>query len=141
MDMVDRELVLRKLSDLDTYARQLEEFRGLAAEEYRADWKVQRIVDRTLHLAIEVCVDIAGHVIADRSLRAPATYAEAFEVLGEEGVLGGPLVQRMVRMAGFRNVLVHEYARIDPARVVAVLHERLGDFAGFRDAILAALKD
>jgi hypothetical protein len=51
MDVVDRDLVLRKLADLDTYARQLGEFRGLSAEEYRADWKVQRIVDRTLQLA------------------------------------------------------------------------------------------
>jgi uncharacterized protein YutE (UPF0331/DUF86 family) len=88
-----------------------------------------------------VCVDVASHVIADRRLRAPATYAEAFEVLGRHGLLPVPLVRQMVRMAAFRNVLVHQYRDIDPVRVVTVLREQLGDFEAFRDAVLAALKD
>jgi uncharacterized protein YutE (UPF0331/DUF86 family) len=79
--VVDRELLLRKLADLDQYLAQVSEFRDTSVEEYRRDWKVQRIVERTLQMAIEVCVDVANHVIADRGLRVPATYAEAFEVL------------------------------------------------------------
>jgi uncharacterized protein YutE (UPF0331/DUF86 family) len=92
---------------------------------------VQRIVERTLQMAIEACVDVASHVIADRGLRVPATYAEAFEVLAEAGLLDAAQREVMVRMAGFRNVVVHEYARIDPEIVVRVLREHLDDLAGF----------
>ncbi len=129
--MVDRELVLRKLADLERYLAQVSEFRGMTVERYRGDWKVQRIVERTLQMAIEVCVDVANQVIADRGLRVPATYAEAFEVLAEAGLLDPAERDAMVRMAGFRNVVVHEYARIDPDIVVRILRERLDDLARF----------
>lgn len=134
--MVDRDLILRKLADLGQYVSQASEYRDVTVEQYRREWKTQRIVDRTLQLAIEVCVDIANHVIADRALRVPATYAEAFEVLGEAGLLAAPLCDAMVRMARFRNILVHEYAEIDPAIVVRILREHLEDFTRFKTAVL-----
>lgn len=106
--MVDRDLIFRKLADLQQYLEQVSEYRGVSVDEYRRDWKIQRIVERTLQIAIEACVDVATHIIADRGLRVPATYAEAFEVLGEAGLLDGALQAAMVRMAKFRNVIVHE---------------------------------
>ena len=127
--MVDRDLVLRKLADLDLYLAQVSEYRGIGVQEYRADWKIQRIVERTLQMAIEVCVDIANHVIADRGLRVPATYAEAFDVLAEAGLLPVKEREAMVRMVGFRNVVVHEYARIDAQIVVRILREHLDDLS------------
>ena len=137
--MVDRELILRKLTDLEQYATQVEEFRGITPEAYRSDWKTQRIVERTLQMAIEACADVANHIIADRNLRMPSTYAEAFEVLAEADILTAAQREAMVRMSGFRNLIVHEYARIEPAMVVRVLRERLGDFGAFTAAILRIL--
>ena len=69
----------------------------------------------------------------------PSTYAEAFEVLGEAGILTAAHRDAMVQMSGFRNLIVHEYARFDPALVVRVLQERLGEFAAFKAAILQTL--
>lgn len=129
-------MVLRRLADLERYLDQVSEYRDITAERYREDWRTQRIVERTLQMAIEVCVDLANHVIADRGLRVPATYAEAFEVLGEAGLLGAAQQEAMVQIAKFRNVIVHDYARVDPAIVVRILREHLGDFAGFRAAVL-----
>ncbi len=129
--MVDRELVLRKLADLAQYVSQASEYTELRAEDYRRDWRTQRIVDRTLQLAIEVCADVASHLISDRGLRPPGTYADAFEVLREAGLLEPRLGDSLVRMARFRNLLVHDYARIDPEIVVRILRENLGDLADF----------
>jgi uncharacterized protein YutE (UPF0331/DUF86 family) len=134
--MVDRDLLLRKASDLEQYLGQLAEYRGVTVEQYRGDWRTQRIVERTLQLAIEACSDIAGHVIADRRLRVPTTYAEAFEILGEVGILGAPTRDAMIRVARFRNILVHEYTRIDPALVTNVLQHHLQDLTAFLHAIL-----
>jgi len=134
--MVDRDLLLRKASDLEQYLGQLAEYRGVTLGQYREDWKTQRIVERTLQLAIEVCSDIAGHVIADRRLRVPTTYAEAFEILGEAGILEAPTRDAMIRVARFRNILVHEYTRIDAALVMNVLQHHLQDLTAFLQAIL-----
>jgi uncharacterized protein YutE (UPF0331/DUF86 family) len=129
--VVDRDLLRRKLTELAEYVDQVSEYRQLTAERYRADWKTQRIVERTLQMAIETCVDVASHVLADRGLRAPSTYGETFEILTQAGLLSPDLSRVMVEMAGFQNIIVHEYARIDADLVIQVLRARLGDFRRF----------
>jgi uncharacterized protein YutE (UPF0331/DUF86 family) len=133
---VDRDLLLRRLADLDQYVDQVSEFRVATIDEYRRDWKTQRIVERTLQMAIEACLDVANHIVADRQLRVASTYAEIFDVLGDAGLLEQNLREAMIRMARFRNILVHDYARIDPGIVVRILHEGLDDFRRFREAVL-----
>lgn len=135
--MVDRDLVLRRLAILETYLGQLAPYRGLDVESYRVDWKTQRIVERTLHLAIETCMDVADHIVADRRLRVPETGAESFEILAEAGLLPPPLGASLASMVGFRNILVHDYARVDPAIVVRVLQKDFIDIERFRDAVQA----
>lgn len=134
--MVDRDLLLRKLADLDQYLGQVSEYRDITIDQYRGDWKTQRIVERTLQMAIELCVDIANHIIADRGLRVPATYSEAFDVLGEAGLLDAARRDVMIRMSKFRNVIVHDYARVDSTIVVQILREHLEDFTRFKAAVL-----
>jgi len=73
--VVDRDLVLRKLAEVERYLGELAEYRGLDRAAYTSDWKTQRIVERTLHLAIEACMDIADHIVADRWLPVPDTAA------------------------------------------------------------------
>ena len=134
--MVDRDLLRRKLAELAEYVSQVSEYRDLTVEKYRADWKTQRIVERTLQMAIEVCVDIASHVVADRALRPPSTYAETFEILVQAGLMSRDLGHAMVAMTGFRNLIVHEYAQIDVNVVIRILHQHLDDFRRFESEAL-----
>jgi uncharacterized protein YutE (UPF0331/DUF86 family) len=133
--VVDRDLVLRRLALLDTYLGQLAPYREIGVEAYSADWKTQRIVERTLHLAIETCMDVADHIVADRRLRVPETGADTFEILAEAGLLDASLATALASMVGFRNILVHDYTRIDPAIVVRVLARDLADVVRFRAAV------
>jgi uncharacterized protein YutE (UPF0331/DUF86 family) len=137
--MVDRDLILRKLSDLETYLSQLVLYRNVDLAAYQDDWKTQRIVERTLHLAIEAAMDVADHIVADRRLRVPQTGAETFEVLGGAEILSPVLAEALSRMVGFRNILVHDYARLDQAIVLRVLRTDLQDLERFRDAVVRLL--
>ena len=134
--MVDRDLILRKISDLETYLSQLAAYRDVTPDAYKDDWKAQRIVERTLHLTIEACMDIADHIVADRRLRVPETGAATFEILGEAGLLPADPAGALGLMVGFRNILVHDYARLDTAVVLRVLRTDLQDVGRFRDAVL-----
>jgi uncharacterized protein YutE (UPF0331/DUF86 family) len=138
--LVDKALLLRKLADLETYSKQIEEYSGLSADHYRGDWKTQRIVERTLQLMVETCADVANHIISDRKLAVPTTYASTFEILNKAGLIGGDLTHIMVKMAKCRNILVHQYADIDAEVVTGILHDHLGDFSRFRDEIVRLLK-
>ena len=137
--VVDGDLLRRKLAELSEYVTQVSEYRDLTVERYRADWKTQRIVERTLQMAIEACLDVASHVLTDRGLRAPSTYAETFEVLVQARLMSSDLGRVMIEMTGFRNVVVHEYTRVDAEVVIRILGERLGDFRRFETAALSWL--
>jgi uncharacterized protein YutE (UPF0331/DUF86 family) len=138
--MVDETLILRKLSELDEYYRQIKEYQNITAAEYSGDWKIQRIVERTLQMMIETCVDIAGHIIADEGYRIPSSYSDSFKVLQEEKILSDKLFSALEKMAKFRNIVVHHYDKVDTEIVIGVLKKDLKDFMGYKDAIISILK-
>jgi len=139
MGLVDKTVILRKLSELETYLKQIREFAGMTLQVYNADWKTQRIVERTLQMMIETCADIANHIVSDRGMRAPTGYADTFSVLMENAVINPDLSTIMVKMAKFRNVVVHQYEGVDAEVVIAILTKHLNDFERFREAILSYL--
>ena len=138
--MVDKPLILRKLAELDQYLRQMKEYARISVEEYQSSWKTQRIVERTLQMMIETCVDITGHIISDKAFRTPTSYSDTFKVLHENGVLPTSLFAKMEKMAKFRNVVVHHYDSIDAEIVVGILKRDLDDFLGFQKAIVSLLE-
>ena len=138
--MVDEALILRKLAELSTYIQQISAFRSLSADEYKFEWKTQRIVDRTLHIMIEMCIDIAGHLISDRKLRVPESYADAFRILNENSIVSDALIEPLVKMAKFRNIIVHQYEKADPEIVISILQRNIDDFQKFSDEIIGYLK-
>ena len=139
--MVDETLILRKLSELEEYASQIEGFRAIAIKEYRKDWKSQRIIERTLQMMIETCADIAGHIISDQKFRIPNSYADTFRVLNENGIMAEDLCKTMEKISKFRNVIVHHYDRVDAEIVIDILRNRINDFSRYRDVIVSWLKE
>ena len=138
--MVDKHLILRKLSTLDEYLKQIDEYSDISLKDYAADWKVQRIVERTLQMMIETCLDVSGHIISDEKLRVPETYADMFRILVENGVLKGLQLEALEKMAKFRNIIVHDYEKIDAEIVLGILQKNLNDFETFKTAIIDYLK-
>jgi len=115
------------------------EFSKISAPAYERNWKTQRIVERTLQILVEVCMDIANHIISDQGMRLPTGYADTFKVLAENRVISRKLSGTMEKMAKFRNVIVHQYEKIDPAIVISILHKNLGDFEKYKKAIIKQL--
>ena len=137
--MVDKLLLGRKLAEMETYLSQINEFSMISASAYRKDWKTQRIVERTLQMLIELCIDIAGHVISDKDMRLPTGYADAFKVLMENKIISKKLFTTMEKMAKFRNLIVHQYEKIDSTIIVSILRKNLTDFEKYKKAIIKLL--
>jgi uncharacterized protein YutE (UPF0331/DUF86 family) len=72
-----------------------------------------------LHLwqATQIVIDLAVSLCVARGLGTPQSYADAFRRLQEAGVLESDLADRLVRAAGFRNVVAHAYENLDMVRV------------------------
>jgi uncharacterized protein YutE (UPF0331/DUF86 family) len=131
---------MRKIAELELYLAQIREFAAIGLQEYQADWKSQRIVERTLQMMIETCADVANHIISDNNMRPPTSYADTFRVLAENELISQKLFLILEKMAKFRNVVVHQYESVDAEIVILVLRKHLDDFMTFKDAVLAFLK-
>lgn len=93
-----------------------------------------------LIVAAEAALDICNHLVARRGGRSPEDYAECMSVLAEIGALDEQLRRRLVRMARFRNLLVHRYAKVDDGEVHRVLGQDLDDFDAYLRSIGSYLK-
>jgi uncharacterized protein YutE (UPF0331/DUF86 family) len=89
-----------------------------------------RGIKYTFVTAIESCIDVAQHFCASEGWGPPSDNGEAFALLGRHGVLDPVLSRHMRQAAGFRNVLVHDYVRVDDTIVLQRLQDP-GDLAEF----------
>ncbi|MBM4135597.1 MAG: DUF86 domain-containing protein [Nitrospira sp.] len=141
MELVDKLLLGRKLTQMETYLDQIREYSKISVTAYKNDWKIQRIVERTLQILIELCIDIANHLISDKGMSLPTSYADTFKVLTENRIISKNLFKTMEKMAKFRNIVVHQYEKIEPSIVVSILHKNLDDFEKYKRAIIKYLSN
>ncbi len=137
--VVSRSIVEKKLAKLEHTIRKLTELSLVSWEEYNKSEAFQDRTERNLQLAAQVCVDIGSHIIADRGYRSPEGYADVFTVLYEKGLLPGKLTETMRQIAGFRNILVHEYLEIDNSIVYECL-SHLHDFKSYAAYVVKLLQ-
>ena len=126
--MVDRDLIIAKASSVRRHLKRVVEKRGQDVEKFLKDFDCQDIVSFNLQLAIQNCIDIAAHVISEEGLGMPGSFTEMFYLLEENGYLSGELTEKMVRAVGFRNLLVHEYGKIDLKQVYQIASDHIEDF-------------
>ncbi len=129
--MVDRETLLDILQTLGEYIDELKSYRNLPREQVVRDRQVQSAVRYALQTAIQCVLDAGLHVLVDSGLARPRDNKEIIEALGDHGIVPGDFAKRIEGMAGFRNILVHRYFKVDSDIVHAHLQNRLDDFEAF----------
>ena len=132
---------LRELAGhLRDAVRQLRELGRMPSETFLADSRALNSAKYLLIVAAEAALDICNHLAARRGGRSPEDYADCMTVLTEIGALDEQLRGRLVRMARFRNLLVHLYAKVDDGEVHRVLRQDLDDFEAYLRSIGSYLK-
>jgi uncharacterized protein YutE (UPF0331/DUF86 family) len=136
---MDRHVIADKLERLRRCVQRIEHKRPSTLEALVTDYDLQDILSVNLERAVQLCVDIAAHIIADREVSAPTTMAAAFEALHTLHILSSDLTDSMKKAVGFRNIAVHNYQEIDWGIVFNICHHRLDDFRSFAQAIVPLL--
>jgi len=91
--------------------------------------------ERYLHLAAECALDIGNHIVSDRGLGSPGSYREVFSLLGEADILTPALTKKMEELAGLRNVLAHDYMRIDHAKTYDAIKKELSWIENYIESV------
>jgi uncharacterized protein YutE (UPF0331/DUF86 family) len=134
---VDHELLAERAAAVDRHLRRVADH--LPADPADLSPLSSTTDTVVLHLwqSVQVVIDLAVSTCVRSGLGSPPTYGDAFRALAEAEVIPGPLAERLVRAAGFRNLVVHAYAQLDLRRLHAIASTGPADLRAF----LAALRD
>jgi len=135
---LDRERILTKIDELDGY---LNELKGIAPRDFEEYQKVEkkRACERLLQLSIEVVIDICHLLVSGLRLGLPAEEDDLFKKLTGAHILSDEIGKKLREMKGFRNILVHEYARVNDRLVYEAVRAKVQDFHSFRTEVIAYL--
>ena len=129
-----------RIENLRKYLVILEGLQNITLREVEDDPIRRGALERYLQLSIEACIDIGEMIISDQRLPTPQTSAEALEILGKEGILDKEFAGKFAKTAGFRNILIHDYLKLDYEVVLKNLRNNLSDFHRFIKEVLEFLK-
>lgn len=136
--MVEKAVVERVLVHLEEYLRDLDEISAkYTLADFQNDKFIRRYTERTLQVAIEACLDLASHIISYSGFREPLDNKDCFQIMLENGIISPGLADRLKRMAQFRNIVVHDYTKINPAIVYAIVQNHVPDIVAFAQNIAA----
>lgn len=137
------ERIREHLKHLNKYYLLLLKSRKTEQKVFVKDELMQASSERFLQLAIESCLNIGNRLLSiyqfEKPINTPETYADIFKELNRIGVLDEQFTERLIKMARFRNRLVHLYWEIDPKVVHEFLQNDLEDFKLFERMVIEFL--
>ncbi|MEK7550523.1 MAG: DUF86 domain-containing protein [Patescibacteria group bacterium] len=137
--MTIKDRISARLKKLLEYNSVLERFSDITIEELKNDDK-RSIIERNLHLACEVVIDVANLLNSEFRLPPEESSKGSIISLGKAKVLDPEFANKLSDLAPFRNVLVHDYLEIDYNIVVDVMNNKLNDFRLFAKKIAEFLQ-
>jgi len=105
------------LDHLDQTTCRLRAKAVVSLQEYLSQWELRDVIEREMEKAVQCCTDAGARLIALRGFRRARDNHDIFDVLAEQGVLPRPLAARLRELVGLRNLLAHEYRRIEDEKV------------------------
>ncbi len=133
--MVDNELIIVKASSIKKHLNRVKGKRNTDLQTFLKDLDRQEIILFNLQMAIQNCIDIAAHIISDEGFGVPGSTNEMFYMLEENGYLNRDITEKMVKAVGFRNLMVHEYEKIELDQVFKVAQKDIRDLNEYLKSI------
>ncbi len=129
--MFDKKGIIDHMRELEQAMEDWQRYQRISLDELRRERDKQNMVLHALLVTIQATIDIANHLIAERSLKKPSTYRESFQILSEHDIIPSGLADDLSNLAGFRNVLVHMYWGLDLEAVYGILKSGLSSVREF----------
>lgn len=99
----------------------------------------QDIIVLNLQRVCQAAIDLGNHICASKGLGLPQDSADIFKLLSQKNFIDESVVEKMRKMVGFRNIIVHNYQELELAILQSILDRHLTDFTNFTDQILKSL--
>ena len=121
--MIDRLVLTRRIEEIDKHLAKIEPYAHRSLNDFLGDSVMQDVVEYNLFQIVNHLIDIFQHIAVDEEYGFPQTAYEAAHLLLEKGVLDADDLETFRKMVGFRNVVGHDYMRINKKTVYSILTE------------------
>ena len=135
------ELIRSKMAGIEESLSLIEANLPPSFEEFSDLGLVKDGIYKRMEFSIESIIDILSIINSDLRLSIPEAEEDFIENLGRNGILTQSMVDKVRRMKGFRNIIVHRYGRIDDLLAYKILTENLQDFDEFIGSIEQFLEE
>jgi len=132
---MDKLIIEEKLESLRRSISRVELKYRESSHNLLSDYDAQDVISLNLTRAVQLCVDIAAHLIAETEILPPTSMADSFSKLAEITVIDDDLAKKMMNAVGFRNLAVHGYEKINWDIVKSICEYHLDDFKYFAKAV------
>ena len=112
-----------KIEEIETLLREMYDFVPEDVEDYIGDNKTKAACERYFERITEAVVDLAFLIIKEKGYRIPGEDKIAFDILAKEKIIVSELAERLKNAKGMRNILAHEYGRVDDQIVFDALRD------------------
>lgn len=129
------ERIRHKIGRIQEHLNLLRSIKGECEERFGTDPIYRGALLHYLYLLADSCIVLAELIIKHKHLRPPQSYAEAFDILAENGLLENGFAYRFAGIAGFRNFLAHDYEKIDGAFVCNTILAKLDEVDEYLDQV------
>ena len=131
--------LLQKKANIERCIKQARDYYAIASEKSFSEYFLrQDAIVANLHRACEQCIDMANHLIRVKKLGLPAETADSFRLLGKAGIIDAELEKKLTGMVGFRNIVIHEYQKINYHLVEGVVKKHAADLIAFAGIVVTA---
>ena len=142
-ETVSLDRTIHKLTPrFDSIARCIERLESklpFSLESLQRDFDLQDIASMNVYRIIQLSVDVCTMIIARSPAAIPGDMAECLSVVAGLGWISQETSLRMKKSVGLRNIMVHEYEKIDWEIVHGVVHDHLSDVKVFIREIIEHL--
>lgn len=116
-----------KIEEIEQFISELYKFipPNITLEDYKNDLKTKAICERYSEKIIEAVEDLAFLIINYNNLKYPENEKEIFDVLVKHNIISEKLSKQLKDAKGMRNIIAHEYGKIDDEIVFEAATEQL----------------
>lgn len=129
--MYDKQVILKHLNSLLTDLKNLEKHKNITEEDLKNNIDLLWILERGIYLSLQNIFDVLAHIVSSKFDKAWESYADIAVVLFDEKLIDITKRDLLIRMAGFRNRLSHDYLGLDLNIIVDIVNNRLEDLHYF----------
>lgn len=133
LHVVDEAVVAAKIASVADAVHRIREVLPASAVVLRTDRTAREIIVLNLFVAIQECLALATHWVADAGWSVPGSDGDV--ALADHGVIDHGMARRLVAAAGFRNLVAHQYGAVDTNRLFAIASADLHDLLEFCRAL------